>query len=381
MTSSYSQAATLGKDIIILGDLNCDMLSPTKPEYRILSELCSMLNLSQLISEPTRVTELTESLIDVILTPSKDLIKESNVLQTTISDHFLVSCTLTLKHPKSDPPIITTRSFKNFNIESFCKDISEAPWDAVTIFDHIDDQVSSFNKLFLDILDQHAPIKSFKAKHKKSHVIPAEIKELMLKRDESLKHARMTKHPSDWEAYRILRQQVKSNIRATESKYVREEITTNQSNKSSVWKIVRQCLNPYGSSNLQYSRDTQEVSNTFNEYFVSVGGTAANKAKQLAIDHGLPACPSTSHDPPSFPSVEDDASPKFIFERVSAETVKNVITGMPNNKVPGHDKIGINVIKACLPHILNVITQVFNTSLMSGCFPKDLENSRGSGSS
>ena len=55
--------------------------------------------------------------------------------------------------------------------------------------------MSSFNKLFLDILDQHAPIKSFKAKHKKSRVVTAEIKELMLKRDYPLKHARITMHP------------------------------------------------------------------------------------------------------------------------------------------------------------------------------------------
>ena len=123
----------LGKDIIILGDLNCDMLSPTEPECQILSELCSLLNLIQLISS-TRVTETTESLIDVILTSNKNLIKQSNVLQTTIGNHFLASCKLTLMRPKSVPPTITTRSFKNFNTEAFCKDISETPFDTVNIF-------------------------------------------------------------------------------------------------------------------------------------------------------------------------------------------------------------------------------------------------------
>ena len=37
----------------------------------------------------------------------------------------------------------------------------------------------------------------------------------------------------------------------------------------------------------------------------------------------------------------------------------------------GYEKIGINVIKACLLHILHVITEIFNNSLTSGCFPKD----------
>ena len=180
-----------------------------------------------------------------------------------IGNHVLASCKLTLKRPKSVPPTITTRSFKNFNTEAFCKDISETPLDTVSIFNYIDDQVSSFNKLFLDILDQHAPIKSSKAKHKKSHVITGEIRELISKRV-SLKYACMTINPTDWEANGILRQKVKSNIRATEFKHVKEEIATNLSNKSSIWKFVRRCLKSHGSSNLQYSRETLEVVNTFN---------------------------------------------------------------------------------------------------------------------
>ena len=137
------------------------------------------------LAKPYPVDFLNEShwIIDVILTSNKNLIKQSNVLQTTIGNHFLASCKLTLKRPKSVPPTITTRSFKNFNTEAFCKDISETPFDTVNIFNYIDDQLSSFNKLFLDILDQRVPIKSSKAKHKKSHVITAEIRELMSKRD------------------------------------------------------------------------------------------------------------------------------------------------------------------------------------------------------
>lgn len=34
---------------------------------------------------------------------------------------------LTLKHPKSVPPTIMTYSFRNFNAEAFCIDISETP--------------------------------------------------------------------------------------------------------------------------------------------------------------------------------------------------------------------------------------------------------------
>lgn len=36
-------------------------------------------------------------------------------------------------------------------------------------------------------------------------------------------------------------------------------------------------------------RDPLEVANAFNEYFVSVGGTVATKAKQLTINHSYPS--------------------------------------------------------------------------------------------
>jgi hypothetical protein len=77
------------KDLRILGDLNCDMLQQSKPESRALLEVCSSLNLYQIITTPTRVTENTQTLIDVIITSNHDLISSSNVLLSSISDHSL----------------------------------------------------------------------------------------------------------------------------------------------------------------------------------------------------------------------------------------------------------------------------------------------------
>jgi hypothetical protein len=55
---------------------------------------------------------------------------------------------------------------------------AKVPWDAVAFFDHPDDQVSCFNNLFLDVLEQHAyaPVKTFKSKYHKSKVKTPEIR-------------------------------------------------------------------------------------------------------------------------------------------------------------------------------------------------------------
>ncbi|CAB3982643.1 Hypothetical predicted protein [Paramuricea clavata] len=67
LTPSIIEAHLYGKDIIIMGDLNYDLLS-NKPESQALKDLCTMLNLSQIVTKPTRLAKESASLLDVILT-------------------------------------------------------------------------------------------------------------------------------------------------------------------------------------------------------------------------------------------------------------------------------------------------------------------------
>ena len=51
--------------MILPGDLNCNLLGNC-PDGQALIDLCSTLNLFQLVEKPTRVTETSQTLIDVI---------------------------------------------------------------------------------------------------------------------------------------------------------------------------------------------------------------------------------------------------------------------------------------------------------------------------
>ena len=70
---------SLGFDIIILGDLNCNVLRSC-PEATALLDFISSFNLSQLVDKPTRITETSQSIIDVIMTTNKSMIGLSDVL-------------------------------------------------------------------------------------------------------------------------------------------------------------------------------------------------------------------------------------------------------------------------------------------------------------
>lgn len=174
------------------------MLQKSKPESRALLEVCSSLNLHQIITTPTWITENTQTLIDVIITSTRDLISPSNVLLSSISDHSLPYAVLNLKSPKSKPSYVTVRSFKNYREESFVNDLSLVPWHVVDIFHNVNDKLSVFSKLFMDILDVHAPVKRIKLKSRPNPFVTPEIRALMKTRDMWHRRAVKSKDRLEW---------------------------------------------------------------------------------------------------------------------------------------------------------------------------------------
>ena len=68
--------------VYILGDLNCNLLALQDPPAQALVRFCCSFNLAQVISHPTRITESTESLTDVVLVPNV-LVQEARIITGT----------------------------------------------------------------------------------------------------------------------------------------------------------------------------------------------------------------------------------------------------------------------------------------------------------
>ncbi|CAB4034843.1 Hypothetical predicted protein, partial [Paramuricea clavata] len=160
---NYVHALTMGKLIILLGDLNCDMLKPT-PGSASLIKTTKELNLNQLIKSPTKITESSQTLVDVIFVSSPRLVVNSGVIETCISDHFPVYVSLKLKTDKSPPNYITTRSYNKYDPDLFAIDLASNRERLVSIFrmDNVDEKLTIFNEIFLNTLDKHAPVKTIK---------------------------------------------------------------------------------------------------------------------------------------------------------------------------------------------------------------------------
>ena len=102
---------SLNHNVYVLGDLNCNLLNPQDHGSLAVMKFCSIFNLTQVIKQRTRITETSETLIDVTLASSTSLIREAKVVPAPFnSDHDLVFISLGLKKKRSKPVYVTTRS-------------------------------------------------------------------------------------------------------------------------------------------------------------------------------------------------------------------------------------------------------------------------------
>ena len=361
-----------GVNIIILGDLNCDVLGNC-PDGRALEDFCSTFNLTQLVKAPTRVSETSKTIIDVALTTNENNINSCDVIQCEISDHNLVCLRLKLKAPRPRPSYVTTRSYKHYDVNNFLRDLNSVPFHMIDFFDDFEDRVHAFDSLFLDVLNDHAPIKQVKIKSKPNPYVTSGIKQLMRTRDEWHRSAIRTGDKLHWNAYRFFRQEVKREIRIAEMEHVRTEIRNSNGNTNSIWKIINRIV-PKKNEPLAAREDAFTLANKFNDFYTNVGKVTAEKAAALANVNNFNLQEAEQHSinlsENRGPDEDDGDKPKFNFQLIKENDVRNIIKSLPPNKAPGHDKVTARILKDSSPITVPIITSLINSSFSSNIFPQ-----------
>ena len=78
------------KEIYILGDLKINLLAQNASICKKLQEILELYHLTQIMNDPTRITESTRLLLDVCITSTPEKIFSSSVIRLDISDHSLI---------------------------------------------------------------------------------------------------------------------------------------------------------------------------------------------------------------------------------------------------------------------------------------------------
>ena len=137
----------------------------------LLRNIFNVYSLSQLIREPTRVTSVSNILIDLCITNSPEEVTKSGVIHLAISDHSVVFLTRKAYYDRNDHRTIETRQVKHFDSNKFLRDLNQTQWANVDLyFGPKDMWQESWKELFLSCVNKHAPLK-LKRVHYKSEVL------------------------------------------------------------------------------------------------------------------------------------------------------------------------------------------------------------------
>ena len=83
-----------------MGEINCNFLDSSNSDTKNLKRVLSLHNLTQMIKEPTRITGISETLIDHVITNKSDMVHESGVISCGISDHDMVFSERNVRAPR-----------------------------------------------------------------------------------------------------------------------------------------------------------------------------------------------------------------------------------------------------------------------------------------
>ena len=272
----FTDMDSTNSEMVLLGDFNIDY-SKKNHLRRSFDDFALRYGLNQLVSKPTRVTENSSTIIDLILVSNMHRIVQCDVLDSSLSDHNLVFCVIKGGVKKLPSKNIEYRSFKNFHEEAFIRDLGAVPWNSVESFDNIDDAVFLWERLFIGVADQHAPIKTKRVKANQSPWISPKLLEVRHDRDYHRKKAQNSSSQYHWQMYRKLRNYANHEEKRLKSAYYCKLIEDAKNNSSKMWKAIKEtlpsnqvdvnCISVDGKT----VSDPKGIAESFNYHFSNVG--------------------------------------------------------------------------------------------------------------
>ena len=198
---------TVTNNVILLGDFNCNMLTDSSLSRKVHT-LCTTMQMTQVISQSTRVTPYSQSLIDLICISDSlmENVIKSGVQIAGISDHSVIYTVLKGKYQPLSPKISKFRSFKHFDSDRFREDVGKIDWHEFYScgFD-VENLWHCFKSTLLKICDRHAPIISVRQKQRGVPWINGDYIKLARQRDFCRKQFKKTGLISWWHKFQYFR--------------------------------------------------------------------------------------------------------------------------------------------------------------------------------
>ena len=278
-------ASELSDEIITLGDMNVDYAD--KKDNKCFKEIVTRNGFVQQIKTPTRITDTSSSLIDIILINNDKNVSKMITAPLSVSDHDLIGCVRKLNNNRFQPRTITCRNYKNYEPANMRQDLLNSNFDTIYEMNNANLAWEYLFEILTNVFNKHAPKITKRVKGRLCPWLTAEIKEIMNNRDQILRRFRKHKQSADWELYKTLRNTCTNQIRKAKSEYYQNLLEENRKNPNSFWKTIKKIFpgsktkTNTSPSHIKIENDDQNIStsNVFCKFF----STVATKMKMISF--------------------------------------------------------------------------------------------------
>lgn len=327
-----------------------------------LQRLIEFYGLKQLVNEPTRTTQNSETLIDLCLTNHFEL--EAKVLHyPKITDHSLIKICVNNKQVV-EKETKKVKCFKNYSKNKLNEELRLTDWSVLKDLDlseKCDFIQNSVEKCAYKLIkDKYIQVNN------NNKWFNNELRQLRKEKSELYINARMSFNDELWNLYKNKRNAYDNKLKQTKNNFLHRKIENCGKNQKEIWKTLKSEILPTKLNNSLFeSIDFNGVIEThpeliaekFNCYFVE-------SIKEINI-----SIPDVSMD-----SYEIDAvSSVFKFQKINFDKLNNILKKLKfTNDVK---KLNKTLIEDSLPVTSRFVIDVINESLETGEFPRCLKNS------
>ena len=342
--------------IILTGDLNDDYLDPNKCNLRNLER---QLSFNQIISEPTRVTHTSQTLLDPILVNTVTFIHQHGVCAPLISDHSCPFICLKLSDSKNSSYKRKVWLFNRANWPGYRYALRTSFNNFNFTEQNVDVMVNVITTAIKNAASRFIPNRTVTIKSNDKKWMDNSIRINMRSRDRLYRLAKNYSSPANISAFHKQRNHVTNLIRAAKRTYDRslsDQLKNGQPSSRLWWKLINHFVGnntkasiPPLKDGTSLINDNRAKANFLNDYFTGITRVDDTNARlpivELPVDNLLSNC------------------------EITVEAVMTIIQYLDISKAYGPDDLNPRLIREATDVISPILCHVFNHSLAQAKFP------------
>ena len=346
--------------------LNHDNHKPTSDFLELMYSHCFI----PLITKPTRITAHTATLIDNVFTNNTNAAQQQfpGILYNDLSDHlpiFTFDKTIPFQNKKT---IIKKRLYNDRNNQNFQCMLHDTDWSFLFDISNAQNAYSAFIHTFKKIHDICFPLKTLEIKvnNSKPWITSAILKSISTK---NKLYSLNKKSPSPLRElnYKKYRNKLNHIIKLAEKHYYKDKFELYKNDLKKSWGLIKTIIGKQKSRpqpckqfqiNDTMTDDPMLITNKFNDYFVNIGNSLANKIKSTG-DHFSKY-------------LSGDYLQSFYMTPATEDEVNKIIHNLKDS-ASGWDEIPAKTIKSVKTDITGPVTYLCNLSFSTGIVPWELK--------